>query len=158
MPKAERDFAELLGSFNKRGVRYLIVGAFAVAFHAIPRYTKDLDLLVEPTEENGRRICLALKDFGFGSLRISSRDFSSKGRFIQLGYEPVRVDLITSIPGVSFAQAWRNRRQGRYGRGRAFFLSLQDLIKNKRAARRKQDLADLEILQKVKRRRSSTRR
>ncbi|MBI3322152.1 MAG: hypothetical protein HYZ94_00525 [Candidatus Omnitrophica bacterium] len=157
MAKAEKDFAELLRSFNKRGVRYCIVGTFAVAFHAVPRYTKDMDLLVEPTEENGRRICRALKDFGFGSLRITPADFASEGRFIQLGYEPVRVDLITSIAGVSFAQAWKKRKAGRYGEAKVYFLSFEDLMKNKKASGRKQDLADLEILQKTRARRSLRR-
>lgn len=151
MEKAEKDFAELLRLFNKHGVRYCIVGAFAVAFHAIPRYTKDLDILVEPTQENGKRICAALKDFGFGGLRIWAGDFAREGRFIQLGYEPVRVDLITSIPGISFVQAWKNRKTGRYGGAKAFFLGLKELMKNKKVAARKQDLADLEILRKIKR-------
>lgn len=149
MEKFEKDFAELLGLFSRHGVRYLVVGAFAVGYHAIPRYSKDLDILVEPTQENGRRICEALRDFGFGSLKISPRDFASKGRFIQLGYEPVRVDLITSIAGVTFGNAWKNRARGRYGTGPAYFISLKDLIRAKRASRRKQDLADLELLVKA---------
>ncbi len=153
--KVEKDFAELLRLFNKKGVRYCIVGAFAVGFYAIPRYTKDMDLFVEPTAENGERICRALQAFGFGSLRISPADFAKKGRFIQLGYEPVRVDLITSIAGVTFGQAWKNRKKGRYGAQRVFFIGPNDLMKNKRASRRKQDLADLEILQRAKKRRFS---
>lgn len=151
MEKVEKDFAELLRSFNRRGVRYCIVGAFAVGFHAVPRYTKDLDIWVEPTEGNGQRICLALQDFGFGSLKIVPQDFSKKGRFIQLGYEPVRVDLITSIPGVTFDQAWEHKKRGRYGTELAYFIGLEDLIKNKRASGRRQDLADLEILNRLKR-------
>ncbi len=153
MVRFEEDFAELLESFNKNGVRYLIVGAFAVGFHAIARYSKDMDILVEPSEDNGERICQALKEFGFGSLKISPGDFALKGRFIQLGYEPVRVDLITSISGVTFEQAWKNRARGRYGRGFAYFIGLKDLIRAKRASRRKQDLADLEILTKAAARR-----
>ena len=150
MVRVEKDFAELLRLFNKHRVRYCVVGAFAVGFYAIPRYTKDLDVLVEPTEENGERICRALRDFGFGSLKIGPRDFSRKGSFIQLGYEPVRVDLITSIPGVTFEQVWRNRERGQYGRTRVFFIGRRELLKNKRVSRRKQDLADLEILRRVK--------
>ena len=154
MERLEKDFKELLRSFNNQGVRYCIVGAFAVGFHAIPRYTKDLDIWVEPTLENGQRICRALEEFGFGSLGISPDDFSKTGRFIQLGYEPVRVDLITSISGLTFDHAWKNRRSGRYGSERVFFISLEDLIKAKRASCRKQDLADLEILWKAKKKRS----
>lgn len=113
MAAAEKDFVGLLRFFNKQQVRYCIVGAFAVGFHAIPRYTKDLDLLVEPTVQNGARICRALQAFGFGSLKITPSDFARPGRFIQLGYEPVRVDLITSVAGVTFDQVWRHRRRGR---------------------------------------------
>ena len=150
MEKVEEDFKELLRFFNKHDVRYCVIGAFAVGFHAIPRYTKDLDILVEPTRENGEKICRALEDFGFGSLNISPRDFARKGKFIQLGYEPVRVDLITSIAGVSFDRVWKNRKRGLYGDEPTFFIGLEELIKSKEAARRKQDLADLEILRKVK--------
>ena len=153
MEKVEKDFEELLRFFRRRKVRYCIVGAFAVGFHAISRYTKDMDILVEPTEENGKKICWALKDFGFGSLKITPKDFSRKGSFIQLGVEPVRVDLITSIVGVSFEQAWMNRRRGRYGKTEAFFIGLDDLIKNKQACGRKQDFVDLEILRRAKKKR-----
>lgn len=152
MAAAEKDFVELLRFFNKQRVRYCVVGAFAVGFHAIPRYTKDLDLLVEPTIRNGTRICRALKAFGFGSLKITPGDFARPGRFIQLGYEPVRVDLITSIAGVTFDQVWRHRQRGRYGTVPVSFISLEDLIRSKQASRRAQDLADLELLRKVARR------
>ena len=94
---AEQDFEELLESFNKYGVRYCIVGAYAVAFHARPRYTKDMDILVEPSLENGRKIVEALTAFGVGSLRLQPEDFAVPGKVIQIGYEPLRVDLLTSI-------------------------------------------------------------
>lgn len=150
MAHVEKDFAELLRLFNKHRVRYCIVGAFAVGFHAVPRYTKDLDLLVEPTEANGEKICRALKEFGFGNLQITPADFVQAGRFIQLGYEPVRVDLITSLQGVTFDRVWKRRQKGRYGEERVWFIGLGELIKNKLAARRAQDLADLDILQRAR--------
>ncbi len=150
MEKVEKDFAEFLRSFNKQGVRYLIVGAFAVGFHAVPRYTKDMDLWVEPTVANGERICRALEQFGFGRLKITPQDFARAGRVIQLGYEPIRIDLITAIRGVTFGQAWKNRKRGFYGTQRAFFISLRDLTRNKKVSGRKQDLADLDILRKVR--------
>ena len=151
---AERDFEKLLGLFNKRRVRYCIVGAYAVAFHARPRYTKDMDLLVEPSIENGRKIVAALKAFGFGSLKLTSEDFIQPERFIQLGYEPVRIDLITSITGCSFELIWKHRVQGRYGRERAWFIGRGELIRNKRLSGRLQDKADIEILQTKRRRRT----
>ena len=150
MEKVEKDFEDLLRSFNKQRVRCCIVGAFAVGFHAVPRYTKDMDILVEPTLGNGERICRALEDFGFGSLKIAPSDFAKEGRFIQLGFEPVRVDLMTSISGVSFDRVWKHRKKGSYGTVSASFIALDDLIKTKRASHRKQDLADLEVLGKAK--------
>ena len=146
--KTEKDFEDLLKIFNKHKVRYCIIGAFAVAFHARPRYTKDMDIFIEPTLTNAKKVLKALKDFGFGSLTLSPNDFTKKGKFIQLGYEPVRIDLVTSIPGCTFSQTWKNKAIGPYGQQKVFFIDLHDLIKNKQASNRKQDKADLEILQK----------
>ena len=150
MEAAEQDFAELLKLFNKHGVHYCIVGAFAVAVYALPRYTKDLDIFVEPSMGNGERICRALRDFGFGSLSIEPKDFAQKDRFIQLGYEPLRVDLMTSIDGVTFDQVWRHKKVERFGSEKTYFIGLGELIKNKKASGRKQDRVDLETLRKVK--------
>ena len=143
---AERDFVELLRLFNKHRVRYCIVGAYAVAFHDRPRYTKDMDILVEPSIKNGEKIVTALKEFGFGSLKLTPEDFIQPGRFIQLGYEPVRVDLLTSLKGIAFDQAWKHRAVGRYGNVRVFFIGREELIQNKEAVGRRQDQADLDRL------------
>lgn len=157
MPTVEPDYEELLRLFNKHRVHYCVIGAYAVAFHAVPRFTKDLDLLVGPSLENGKRIIRALKGFGFGSLDLSSSDFDRPGRIIQLGYEPVRVDLLTSIEGCTFEQVWKHRVTGRYGKQRVAFIGLNELILNKRASCRQQDQADLEILE-VQRRRTRKRK
>ena len=146
---AERDFEELLRLFNKHRVRYCIVGAYAVAFHARPRYTKDMDILVEPSLENGRKIIEALKVFGFGQLKLTARDFIHPERFVQLGYEPVRVDLLTSLGGFTFEQIWRHRAMGHYGRVRTSFIGRDELIRNKELSGRRQDQADLEKLRPV---------
>lgn len=147
---AEKDFEDLLKLFNKNEVKYCIVGAFAFGFHARPRYTKDLDILIEPTFENGRRIVRSLEEFGFKSLNLSEKDFCEEGKFIQLGYEPVRVDLITSIAGITFEEIWKSKKKGKYGQVDAYFIGLDDLIITKKIAARKQDLADLEILLSLK--------
>lgn len=112
MEKVEKDYEELLKLFNKHKVKYCIVGAFAVAFYAVPRYTKDMDILVKPDIANGKKIINALNDFGFGILELSANDFNREGRIIQLGYEPVRVDIVTSIEGSSFEQVWKNKKRG----------------------------------------------
>jgi hypothetical protein len=144
--KVEKDYEELLKLFNKHKVRYCIVGAYAVAFYARPRYTKDIDILIEPDIENGKRIMSALDEFGFGSLNLSEEDFSKKGKIIQLGYEPVQVDIITSIQGCNFKQAWKNRVLGTYGKEKVYFIGINELIKNKEISNRKQDQIDLDIL------------
>jgi hypothetical protein len=146
MEKIEKDYEELLSLFNKRKVKYCIVGAFAVAFYAIPRYTKDMDILVEPSNSNAKRILNALFEFGFGALDLSVEDFNKEGMIIQLGYEPIRIDIITSIKGCSFASVWKNKRKGKYGKENAYFIGLDDLIKNKQFLKRKQDKADTDIL------------
>lgn len=144
--RIEKDYEELLRLLNKHNVKYCIVGAYAVAFYRRPRYTKDMDIFVEPSVENGKKIVQALNDFGFGELQLSEKDFSEEGNIVQLGYEPVRVDIITSMTGVNFAEAWKNRTTGRYGRENVFFIGLKELMKNKEMTGRKQDIADLDFL------------
>lgn len=147
--KAEKDYEELLKLFNRNKVKYCIVGAYAVAFYARPRYTKDMDILIEPDIENSRRILKALNQFGFERLPLREEDFSKRDRIIQLGYEPVRIDIMTSIEGCTFQLVWKNKVHGIYGKEKVFFIGLNELIKNKKASKRKQDKVDLDILLKV---------
>jgi len=150
--KTEKDYEELLGLLNKNRVKYCIVGAYAVAFHAMPRYTKDIDILIEPTKVNARRILKALDEFGFGSLKLSERDFTEKESIIQLGYEPVRVDIITSIEKLDFEKIWKQRKKGQYGKIKVNFIDLENLIESKKISGRNRDKADLEILAVKKKR------
>lgn len=151
--KAEKDFEELLGLFNKHKVRYCIIGAFAFGFYARPRYTKDMDILVEADIKNGEKIVTALYEFGFKGLGLLAKDFSQIGKVVQLGYEPVRVDIITSISGLKFNNIWKNKEIGIYGKEKVFFIGLNELIKSKKISKRKQDKADLDILLSIKKRR-----
>jgi len=146
--RVEKDFEELLGLFNKHKVKYCIVGAFAVGFHGYPRYTKDMDIFVEPFLKNGQNIVRALTEFGFGSMKLTPQDFTAKGTIIQLGYEPVRVDLINSIKGCDFNQAWANKAVGKYGKYKVFFMGADELITTKKSAHRQQDRLDAALLQK----------
>ena len=148
--KTEKDFEELLKLFNKNKVRYCIVGAYAVAFYAEPRYTKDMDIFVEPDKDNAHRIIKSLEEFGFKSLGLEEIDFIQKGKIIQLGFEPVRIDLITSIKGCNFKDAWKNRTIGFYGDQKVIFIGLNELIKNKKKTGRKQDGVDVSILMSKK--------
>lgn len=152
MMRVEKDFEELLKLFEKHKVKYCIVGAFAVGFHAIPRYTKDIDFFVEPSDENAGNVLKALGEFGFGGLNLGVEDLSREGMVVQLGHEPVRIDLITSIGGCKFREAWKNKEKGMYGTARAFFIGLDELIKSKLATGRRQDKADMEILTAAKKR------
>jgi hypothetical protein len=141
-----QDFEEFFASCNKHSVRYLIVGGYAFALHAQPRFTGDMDVFVAPTEINARKIIQALTDFGFPLSPLSWEDLASPGKVIQLGYPPLRIDLLTGIDGVLFEDAWPRRVDSRYGRQEVHFISRTDLIANKRASGRKQDLLDLEAL------------
>ena len=148
--KVEKDYEELLKLLNKHKVKYCIIGAYAVAFYAKPRYTKDMDIFVERSPENSEKIVSALNDFGFKSLKLSEEDFCRKGRIIQLGYEPVRIDIITSIEGSRFKDVWKTKVIGTYGDEKAFFIGIDELIKNKQYSKRPQDKIDLDLLMKAK--------
>lgn len=141
------DFEELFASFNAHSVKAVIVGGYAFAFHAKPRYTKDIDIFIEPTPENAARVLEALDDFGFGGLGLTIGDFVPAGKTIQLGVQPNRVDLITVIDAVSFEEAWAGRAAGTYGAQLVSYLGRSELIRNKQASGRAIDLADLEALE-----------
>lgn len=138
-----KDFEELLALLKRHGVKALIVGAHAVAFHSKPRYTKDFDLFVEPSVENGTKVVAALEEFGFGELGLNPADLASPGRILQIGVPPNRIDFMTSIDGISFNEAWSGRIAGRYGREEFPFIGYDELVRNKTASARPQDLADL---------------
>lgn len=146
--RVEKDFVEFFASFNRHSVKYCVVGSYAVGLHAIPRYTKDVDVWVEPSADNAARIMRALIDFGFGSLALTVDDFNKPGQIIQLGHEPVRIDVITSIEGCTFEEAWATKETETYGAETIYFLGYDALVKTKAAAGRSQDLADLEKLRK----------
>lgn len=140
------DFSELLSNLNGCRARYLVVGGQAVIHYAEPRYTKDLDILVEPSERNARRVHRALLHFMGDLDTVGPATLSKPGLLLKLGRAPVRIDILTSIPGVRFDTAWRNRVVTRIGSVSVKVIALRDLIRNKRAVGRPQDLVDLESL------------
>lgn len=144
--EVQPDFKELLALFNDHRVSYLIVGGYALAFHGAPRFTGDLDILIKPDHENASRIVAALDAFGFASLGITESDFEQPDQVIQLGVAPVRIDLITSITGVSWDEAFTGRVVSSYGDVPVHYIGRQQFVLNKRATGRKRDLADLEAL------------
>ena len=142
-----KDFEELLASLSSREVKALVVGGYAVAYHAKPRHTKDIDIWVEPEPENVQRLLNALNDFGFGSLDLKEEDFTEPGRIVQLGFPPNRIDLLTSIKGLNFEDAWQSRVEDSYGEAKVCYLGRDDLIRNKKAVGRPQDQADVAVLE-----------
>lgn len=145
----DKDLRELLELFRSHGVEFLVVGGHAVAFHGRPRLTEDLDLFVRADAENGQRIVDALRAFGFESLDLSPADFHADDRVIQLGRAPNRVDLLTKLYGVEFADAWGRRVAAQLGDVEVSMIGRDDLIRNKRATGRTQDLADAEFLERL---------
>lgn len=143
----EADFEKLLECLSSRNARAVIVGGHALTYHAKPRFTKAIDIFVEPSPENARRLMQALDDFGFGDVGLTEGDFSAPGAIVQLGIAPNRIDLITAIDGATFAEAWEGRVKGRFGSQDVYYLGRAELIRNKRASGRTQDLADLEWLE-----------
>jgi hypothetical protein len=144
--EAQRDFEELLKLFNEHKIEYIIVGAYALAFHGVPRFTGDIDVLVHPSPGNAHKILSALDGFGFGSLGLTVEEFQNPNYVVQLGVPPVRIDIITSITGVSWEEADVGKIQGYYGGVPVHFLGKDQYIANKRAIGRKKDLADIEAL------------
>jgi hypothetical protein len=124
----------------------LVLGGYAIAFHGHPRYTKDLDIWLELSEENAERVLQALRDFGFGEMDLTKEDFLQFGQVVQLGYPPNRIDLINSPDGVDFAECYAARIEIEITELKISVIDLENLKKNKKASGRLQDLADLEKL------------
>ena len=144
--EAQKDFKELLELFNGHKVEYMIVGSYALAYHGAPRFTGDIDIFVKPSLDNAQRILSALSDFGFGLLSLTIDDFQNPDSVVQLGVPPVRIDIMTSITGVTWQEADKGKLEGIYGDIPVYFLGREQYIANKRAIGRKKDLADLESL------------
>ena len=143
--KVHEDFKDFIEALNNNNVEYVIVGAFALAFHGHPRATGDIDIWVRPTPQNAKAVLKALNDFGFGELNISEDDIVS-GKIIQLGYPPVRIDLITLMEGLTHEEIWEGRVSGTFGDQQVFYIGREAFIRNKKAMGRHKDLADLELL------------
>lgn len=153
MAKLQSDLREFIKLLNSRGVEYLLVGGYAVAYHGHPRFTGDIDFLIHATLENVQRLLEVLDDFGFGGIGISAQDLLEPGRVVQLGHPPNRIDLLTSISGVEFEHAWRSRVEAMVDEEPVTLLGWADLLQNKRASGRPQDLADVEKLLAIAKRR-----
>lgn len=143
-----KDFREFIELLTSHRVDFLVVGAHALAFHGHPRYTGDLDLWLRVSDENSQRLERAIQAFGFSSTGLTADDFRKENTVVQLGHPPLRIDLITSLTGLDFEDAWKKRVVGDLDGLQVFFLDRESLIRNKRATGRTKDAADAEALEK----------
>lgn len=140
------DFSALLKSFNGRGVRYMVIGGYAVVQYAEPRFTKGLDLWISTDTDNAKLVYQALLEFGAPLVNMTPQDFAEEGYFYQMGVPPVRVDIMMGIPGVSFDDAYQRRVVVNFDDLPVTFISREDLIQAKLASGRPQDLIDADLL------------
>jgi len=142
----QKDFREFVELLNEHEVEFIIVGGYALAFHGVPWFTGDIDVYVKADKENAKRILNALAAFGFGSLDLTIDDFLDQNKVIQLGLPPVRINIVTSISGVTWKEADASKEPGLFGDISVSYIGKEQFIINKRATGRKKDLADLEAL------------
>jgi hypothetical protein len=142
-----RDFRDMLSELSAAKADYLIVGAYALAAHGLPRATGDLDIWVRPTRDNAERVLTAIERFGAPLEQISLEDLTTLGTVFQIGVAPRRIDVLTSIDAVQFDQAWANRIEAEIDGMRVPILSRQDFLTNKKALGRAKDLADVAWLE-----------
>jgi hypothetical protein len=140
------DWSEFIALLCSHRVRFLVVGAHALAAHGRPRATGDLDLWVEPTPANAERVGRAIRKFGFERLGSQTAAFAQPDRMATMGRPPLRIDVMTSVSGLTFRRAWRRRIVTRFGQHEIGFLGRADLLENKRASGRPKDLADIALL------------
>ena len=147
-----QDFKELLSLFNEHKVKYLVVGGYAVSFHAQPRATKDLDILIKADAENAKAVFVALAKFGAPLEGLTPEDFIERGMFYRMGHPPLMVDILPEISGVDFDTAWEKRVEVEIDKGlKALFIDTDSLLASKLAAGRPEDLADVAALRRAAR-------
>ena len=141
------DFDEFIGSLIAQRAEFLVVGAYALAFHGAPRFTGDIDLFVRPTLENADRVLAAVRAFGFPTSELDAKVMTDPRRILQMGVEPVQIHVMSAISGVTWDEAWAGRAPGRCGRHEVAFLGREAFLQNKRASARPKDLADIDALE-----------
>lgn len=146
----EQDFIDFIELLNQHHVAYMVVGAHALAFHGRPRHTGDLDIWIKPNNDNAAKMVAVLNDFGFGSLHLTKADFLKENYVTQLGYPPLRIDILNSISGVEFDEAFANKIVSEIDDLVVNFINITEFIKNKQASGRPKDLGDIDSLKKRK--------
>ena len=147
--KLTNDYIDFIQLLNENEVPYMVVGGYAVMAHGNPRFTMDFDIWIKPSVEIGKKMMTVLKDFGFVLKGLSEKDFEKDEMVVQLGYEPGRIDILCSISGVSFDEAYPHKVLKKLNNNDIWFIGLKDLIKNKEATGRDQDIVDAKKLRKI---------
>ncbi|RYG05540.1 MAG: hypothetical protein EOO07_29960 [Chitinophagaceae bacterium] len=142
----EQDFVDFIDLLNQHSVEYMVVGAHALAYHGRPRHTGDLDIWIKPSVENALRMIVVLHDFGFKSVGLTEQDFLRENYVTQLGYQPLRIDILNSISGVEFDEAYANKVESNVDDLRINFINVSEFIRNKEASGRTKDLSDIASL------------
>lgn len=140
------DYKDLFKTLNRHKVNYLVIGAYAVAFYAEPRYTKDLDIWVNNDKVNSERLYEALVDFGAPLKGVSAIDFADKKMIYQIGVAPVRIDILMGVSGIQFENAWQNRKRTFYGGISINIVGIKELIYSKKKTGREHDISDTKKL------------
>jgi hypothetical protein len=140
------DFDEFIGYLTAHGVEFIVVGAYALAYHGAPRFTGDLDVLIRPTLENATRLLAALRAFGFPSVDLTPEMVADRRKLLEMGLPPVQIHVMSTISGVEWNEAWDDRVQAPFGTHTVALLGRRTFIQNKRAAGRPKDLADIDAL------------
>ncbi|MDP3981161.1 MAG: nucleotidyltransferase [Chlamydiota bacterium] len=148
MIQLPQDFRELFQLLNSKKIEYLVIGGYAVALYGYPRATGDIDIWIATSEINAKKIVEALIEFGFNLPELKEELFLMRDKNIRMGNPPLRIEFLTSIDGVEFAECYKNKKKVFIDNVEIDFISLEDLKKNKKASARYQDLADLENLDK----------
>lgn len=146
----EKDFVDFIELLNAHQVEYMVVGAHALAFHGRPRHTGDLDIWIKPSSANADKMVKVLKDFGFGSLGLTKEDFIKENNVTQLGYPPLRIDILNAISGVDFEDAYKGKIDAEVDDLQISYINIKDFIANKQASGRAKDLGDIEALRKYR--------
>jgi len=145
-----KDFEDFVSLLNRHKVEYMVVGGYALAFHGKPRHTGDLDIWINISEKNAINMLKAISDFGLGSLGFEKEDFLTEGLISQIGYPPLRIDLLNTIDGVEFNEAILNTQKIELENNLTVnYIGLNDLVKNKEASGRRQDITDVKTLKKI---------
>ena len=144
----EKDIIEFIELCNKHEVKYLVIGGYAVSIHGHPRSTKDIDVCIEMSERNASKMVQVINDFGFGSLQLNKDDFLKRDSIVQLGFPPLRIDILNDLDGVPFEEAWENRKVVSFEKVLVNFIGYNDLLIVKQKAGRPQDIADVDKLKK----------